>query len=77
MSFLQNTLDLIQKASGIFNLNADFKAVLSTPNRIIEVSLPVKMDDGSIKVFRGFRVQHWDLPGPYKGGIRYHQNVDM
>ena len=77
MSFLQNTLDLIQKASEIFDLNAEFKSVLSTPNRIIEVSLPVKMDNGSIKVFRGFRVQHCDLPGPYKGGIRYHQNVDM
>lgn len=77
MSFLQNTLDLIEKASGIFNLAPDVKAILSNPNRIIEVSLPVKMDDDSIKVFRGFRVQHCDLPGPYKGGIRYHQNVDM
>ena len=77
MSFLQNTLDLIEKASGIFGLDQNVKAILSNPNRIIEVSLPVKMDDGSVKVFRGFRVQHCDLPGPYKGGIRYHQNVDM
>lgn len=77
MTFLQNTLDLIEKASRLMKLDPDVKAILSNPNRIIEVSLPVRMDDGAMKVFRGFRVQHNDLAGPYKGGIRYHQNVDM
>ena len=43
--------------------------------RVIEVSIPVKMDDGSIKTFKGFRSQHNDAVGPTKGGIRFHQNV--
>lgn len=58
-------------------LEKDTKAILSNPNRIIEISIPVKMDDGKIKVFRGFRVQHNNMAGPYKGGIRYHPDVNM
>lgn len=77
MSFYKNTLDLIEKAGKVMNLESDTRAILSSPNRIIEVSLPVKMDDGTIRVFQGFRVQHSDAAGPYKGGIRYHPNVDM
>ena len=51
--------------------------MLSEPDRIIQVSLPIKMEDGSIKVFSGFRVQHNNIQGPYKGGLRYHPKVDM
>ena len=43
----------------------------------MKVAIPVEMDDGSIQVFEGYRVQHSSVRGPYKGGIRYHQNVDM
>lgn len=77
MSFFQNTLDLIEKASKLMHLDQNVKEILSHPNRIIEVSLPIRMDNGKIRVFRGFRVQHNDLAGPYKGGIRYHPKVDM
>ena len=77
MDFFKNTLHLIEKASQLMKLDANVKEILSHPNRIIEVSIPVKMDDGKTKVFRGFRVQHSDLAGPYKGGIRYHPDVDM
>jgi len=52
-------------------------SMLSEPDRIIQVSLPIKMDDGSIRVFSGFRVQHNNIQGPYKGGLRYHPKVDM
>jgi glutamate dehydrogenase len=52
----------------------EFEALLS-PDRVIEVSIPVKMDDGSIRVFTGYRSQHNSARGPYKGGIRYHQDV--
>jgi glutamate dehydrogenase len=51
--------------------------ILSEPDRIIQVSLPIKMEDGSIRVFSGFRVQHNNIQGPYKGGLRYHPKVDM
>jgi glutamate dehydrogenase len=48
---------------------------LLLPDQILEVSIPVKMDDGSIKVFTGYRSQHNNTKWPYKGGIRFHQNV--
>jgi glutamate dehydrogenase/leucine dehydrogenase len=51
--------------------------VLKHPRRIITVSVPVKMDDGTVKVFTGYRVQHFRARGPYKGGIRYHPSVDL
>ncbi|MGH7245926.1 MAG: Glu/Leu/Phe/Val family dehydrogenase [Candidatus Levyibacteriota bacterium] len=52
-------------------------ARLSQPDRTIMVSLPVKRDNGTVTTFSGFRVQHNDILGPYKGGIRYHPNVTM
>ena len=51
--------------------------VLRRPRRALSLSLPVKMDDGSIRVFEGFRVQHSSARGPCKGGIRYHPNVSF
>lgn len=77
MSFFQNTLNLIEKASKIMKLDSSAKALLSNPNKIVEVSVPIKMDNGKLSIFRGFRVQHSNLAGPYKGGIRYHPSVDM
>ncbi|TCO67661.1 Glu/Leu/Phe/Val family dehydrogenase [Caldanaerobacter subterraneus] len=50
--------------------------ILSKPQKVIEVSIPVKMDDGSVRVFTGFRVQHNNAIGPTKGGIRFHPNVN-
>jgi len=49
--------------------------ILQQPQRIIEVNMPITMDDGSIRFFKGFRSQHSNLLGPYKGGIRYHPQV--
>ncbi|RKD29049.1 Glu/Leu/Phe/Val family dehydrogenase [Thermohalobacter berrensis] len=49
--------------------------LLKEPKRVLEVSIPVKMDDGSIKVFKGYRSQHNDAIGPTKGGIRFHPDV--
>lgn len=50
---------------------------LNNPDRYIEVSIPVLMDDGTQKIFIGFRSQHNNARGPYKGGIRYHQDVNL
>lgn len=47
------------------------------PKRIIEVNLPIKMDDGSTKTFTAYRSQHNDARGPFKGGIRFHQDVNI
>ena len=48
---------------------------LNHPTRVVEVSVPIKRDDGSVDVFTGYRAQHDDVRGPYKGGIRYHPDV--
>ncbi len=50
---------------------------LETPDHVIDVSIPVVMDDGRTETFQGYRVQHNNIRGPYKGGLRYHPNVDM
>jgi len=50
--------------------------LLKNPQKVIEVNIPVKMDDGTLKVFTGFRSMHNDAIGPYKGGIRFHPHVD-
>ena len=49
--------------------------ILKEPLRVLEVSIPIKMDDGTVKTFKGFRAQHNDAVGPTKGGIRFHPNV--
>ena len=72
----QNPFRLAQKqldrAAGIMKLDPGIHAVLREPSRELHVSIPVRMDDGSVKVFKGFRVQYNDARGPCKGGIRFH-----
>jgi len=58
-------------------MSEDQYVSLLTPEREIRVSVPVKMDNGKIKVFDGYRVQHSSKLGPYKGGLRFHHEVDM
>jgi glutamate dehydrogenase/leucine dehydrogenase len=77
MSFFDNTKKLIAEASKIMKLDKDVEAILSSPKRVLEVSIPVKLDNGKTEVFSGFRVQHNDAAGPFKGGIRFHPQVDM
>jgi len=77
MAFFENTLRNIEKAAKIMKLNSDVEKVLRNPKRILEVSIPVKRAQGKVEVVRGFRVQHNDAAGPYKGGLRFHQDVNM
>ncbi|MFQ5696556.1 MAG: Glu/Leu/Phe/Val dehydrogenase, partial [Terriglobia bacterium] len=58
-------------------LDAGMREVLRHPKRQLVVSIPVKMDNGTVKVFEGYRVQHNITRGPAKGGIRYHPNVTL
>lgn len=72
----ENVLATVEKAAKILKYSpAEYESV-KYPERELSVSVPVKMDDGSVKVFQGFRVQHSTVRGPAKGGIRYHQNVN-
>jgi glutamate dehydrogenase (NAD(P)+) len=70
-------LKQLEEASKILNLKEGMLEILSNPKRILTVSIPTRMDDGSIKVFTGFRSQHNDARGPHKGGIRYHPDVTL
>ncbi len=67
----------LEAAAKLAALNSDKVSRLKIPDRYVEVSIPIKMDDGSQKIFTGFRSQHNNARGPYKGGIRYHQQVNL
>src|SRR2546425_9069605 len=64
-------------AAEFLKLDPGLRQILRTPKRVLEVSLPTKMDNGEVKVFTGFRVQHNVSRGPGEGGIRYHPNVTL
>ncbi len=67
----------IKEAVDILGIDYTVYEILKQPQNLLEVSFPVKMDDGSIKVFRGARSQHCDVLGPYKGGLRFHPTVEL
>jgi len=73
----ENALKQLDTAANLIGLDKGLHEFLRKPKRILEVSLPVRMDNGSVKVFTGYRVQHNDARGPYKGGIRYHPFVTL
>src|SRR5881409_1407180 len=67
----------IDRAGKKLNLDSGLLEVLKSPRRELTVHFPVKMDNGRVKVFTGYRVQYNDAIGPFKGGIRYHWNVSL
>jgi len=67
----------LDKVAQIKNFGDEFIARLREPNRDIKISIPVKMDDGSLRVFEGYRVEYNNALGPYKGGIRYHPDAEI
>lgn len=71
----ENAQKMLQEACEKLGTEGAVYELLSEPQRIIEVSIPVKMDDGTVKIFKGFRSQHNDAVGPTKGGIRFDKEV--
>ena len=67
----------LEKAAKALALDENALELLDRPQRVHEVAIPVKMDNGKIKNFRGYRVQYNNARGPYKGGIRFHPQVDL
>jgi len=67
----------VRLAGEKLGLSPDLLSIIETPERVLEVSIPVRMDDGHIEVFKGYRVQHSSVRGPCKGGIRYHPAVTV
>src|SRR5207244_13522585 len=64
------------RAANLINLEDYMRRILMSPFREVQVEVPVRMDDGRIEVFTGYRIQHNGARGPCKGGIRYHPEAD-
>lgn len=73
----ENVMKQYDQAADIMNLHGGIRKILANTNNEIVVHFPVKLDDGTIEVFTGYRVQHNNALGPYKGGLRYHPTVDI
>ena len=73
----EQALAELEKAASHTKVSKALLERLKTPDRVIEVTVPVVMDDGRTQVFHGYRVQHNNMRGPYKGGLRYHPKVNM
>ena len=73
----ENALHDLQEVAGLLDLSSDVLTVLCNPRRVLNVSLPVRLDDGSVKVFQGYRVQHSLDRGPAKGGLRFAPDVTL
>ncbi|HLT53217.1 MAG TPA: Glu/Leu/Phe/Val dehydrogenase dimerization domain-containing protein, partial [Flavobacteriaceae bacterium] len=74
---VENVLEQFNSAADQINLHPSIRKILSITNNEIIVNFPVKMDNGEVKIFQGYRVQHNNALGPYKGGLRYHPTVDI
>ena len=74
---LENAQMQVKIACDKLGLDPAVYEILKEPQRVIEVNIPVKMDDGTIKTFKGYRSQHNDAIGPTKGGVRFHPNVSL
>jgi glutamate dehydrogenase (NAD(P)+) len=67
----------LDEAARIVEITPHVRTILSQPKNEIIVNFPVRMDDGSVRLFKGYRIQHNNILGPYKGGIRYHESVSL
>src|SRR3990172_991386 len=77
VDFNRITDEQFQMAAEHMKLEGDIQLLLRSPYRELVVQIPVRMDDGHLEMFHGYRVQHNGVRGPYKGGIRYHHHVDL
>lgn len=74
---LNVALEQLRLAAEKLQIEAGLYEILKAPKRCLIVSVPIKLDNGEIRVHTGVRVQHSDIRGPFKGGIRYHPNVSL
>jgi len=74
---LDNVMRQFDHAADIIDLNTNIRKILEVTNNELVVHFPVRMDNGEVEIFKGYRVQHNNALGPYKGGLRYHPTVDI
>jgi len=75
--FFKVVQDYLERAAKTINIEPFVKTILSQPKNEIIINFPVKMDNGEVRLFKGYRVQHNNLLGPFKGGMRYHPDVGL
>ncbi len=73
----ENAMMQLKRATDVQSFPEGFIKQISAPNREVRISIPVLMDKGTLEVFEGYRVEHNNARGPYKGGIRYHHDTDI
>lgn len=73
----QNAMQQLDIAATLMKLDTNIHRILQSPDRVVEVSIPVQMDSGEVQIFTGYRSQYNNSLGVYKGGIRYHQDVTL
>lgn len=73
----ENVVDVMEKAVEIGHINKSMFEIIKNPQRETKVYLPIEMDDGHVEVFEGYRVQHSNIRGPFKGGIRFHPDCNL
>ncbi|MCX5660430.1 MAG: Glu/Leu/Phe/Val dehydrogenase [Planctomycetota bacterium] len=73
----QQTINAVLHAAELLELPHHLQLILAQPKNEIMVHFPVRMDDNTYRLFKGYRVQHNNILGPYKGGMRYHQTVNL
>lgn len=76
-SVYKNAMKQLSEAAALIQLDKHIVNILEQPKNSVEFIIPVKMDNGEVNLYKGYRVQHNDARGPYKGGIRFHPNVDI
>src|SRR5688572_6083050 len=76
-TFFKTIQSYVEEAGRVVDLPDHVAQILSQPKNEIIVHFPVRMGDGSTRLFKGYRIQHNNLLGPYKGGLRYHESVSL
>ncbi len=76
-SLHETAVEQFQRAADLIDLDEPYRSILSHPKNEVIVNFPVQLDDGSWQVFRGYRIQHNNILGPFKGGIRFHPDVNL
>jgi glutamate dehydrogenase/leucine dehydrogenase len=72
-----NALKQLEQVNDLLKIDKNILEQLKYPQKVLEVAIPLKMDDGSVKIFTGYRSQYNNARGPYKGGIRFHPDVNI
>ena len=75
--FFKVIQDYLDRAGRLIDLEPWVSTILSQPKNELIVHFPVRMDDGEVRLFKGYRIQHSNILGPFKGGMRFHESVAL